>query len=173
VSLGQTKNELEKKYGSEKYYKIRPHTLISPKFDKFGQLCLLEIKPNPFPETVLKPENVDIWESPLIYSNSDTHHLFPIFILNSTELKEVFNELVPLKTRRGRGNSSIDISGFGGSYVASYQFENIMVRANVVPTEKRAIDARGYGENLDLFFNIPFGKISSAQIIWKDTSCGE
>jgi hypothetical protein len=171
VSPGQTKDLIEKKYGLEKYYKIRAFSLIRPKFDKEGRVCWIEVKPDSLLIEEPKPGS-DFSEKPVvfhlpIYSVNDTERLFPIFILNSTELKEIFDELVPFQTRKGKGTSSIDISGFGHSYSAEYKFENIIIQMRVVRTEKGAIDMRGSGENLESFFNPPLGNISSAVIIWK------
>ncbi|HEY0050722.1 MAG TPA: hypothetical protein VGB68_15620, partial [Pyrinomonadaceae bacterium] len=110
-SFGQTAGDFEKKYGSAKYYEIRPYILVSPTFDKNGQLCRAEIIPSR--HTLIKDKNAgtDFVEVPIrfsvtIYASSDTERLFPVTILDSAILREVFDELVPIKTRKGKAISS-------------------------------------------------------------------
>jgi hypothetical protein len=178
-SFGQTANDFEKKYGSAKYYEIRPYILVSPAFDKNGQLCRAKIIPSM--QTLLKSKNIDSADfievpvsfSTVTYHSADKERLFPIAIFDSSILKEVFDELVPIKTRKGKAISSTAPVLGGAVYAVQLEFENITVHTNVVPQENAKIDARGFGENLDLFFNPPFGQISSARIVWTGRKCVE
>lgn len=171
--FGQTASDFENKYGSQKYYEIRPYTLVSPKFDKNGQICSAEIRPTS--DTLIKtdPGVVDIFQTEIIYHSNDTKHLFPIFVLDSKHLREIFDELAPPETRRGKPTSSIDFSGFGASYAVKLKFENVSIFARIVLFEKAKIDSRESSANLDSFFNPPFGKISSAVIVWTERTCIE
>jgi hypothetical protein len=178
--FGQTAGYFEKKYNAARYYEIRPYTLVSPRFDKNGRICQAEIIP--YTQTRLRrenPDSTDFIEVPVsfdtvAYHSADKERLFPIVVLNSTALKEVFDELVPLKTRKGRASSSVDMSGLGLGYTTELKFENVTIGARVVLTiEKAKIDMRGFAENPDLFFNPPFGRISSAWIAWTERNCPE
>lgn len=177
--FGQTASDFEKKYSSVKYYEIRPYTLISPTFDKNGEVCRAEIRP--FNNTRLKNRNADFLDDPvdinegtqITYLSADTKRLFPITILNSKVLKELFDELVPPANRKGKGNSSVDFSGFGARYTTKFKFENITAKAVTVPNERAVCNMKLIGDSLDLFFNPPYGVIESVIIIWTDRQCIE
>jgi hypothetical protein len=177
-SFGQTANDFEKKYGSAKYYEIRPYILVSPVFDKNRQVCRAEIRPAT--DTLIKDKKTELIASvyfkqgtQIIFHKADTNHLFPITVLNSTELKEVFDELIPVKMRKGKGNSSVDFSGFGARYTTTFRFENITIKAVTVPYEKAVYNMEAIGGNLDLFLSPLYGAIESANIVWTERTCVE
>ena len=109
----------------------------------------------------------------IIYHSADTNHLFPIAVLNSTELKQVIDELIPVKIRKGKGISSVDFSGFGARYTTKFKFENITIKAVTVPYEKAVYNMKAIGENLDLFLSPPYGAIEMATIVWTERTCVE
>lgn len=172
-SFGQTAKDFEKRYGSVKYYEIRPHTLIFPTFDKNGQICRASIKPIPF--TSVKNKDADFKEIPDSFKKGATMYFkssrlfFPALVLNSKELKEVFNELVPVQTRKGAGNSYRDCSGFGTHCSVRFEFENVHITTRVVLGENVVIDK--IGGNLELLFDPPYGAIESADIVWTERTC--
>lgn len=177
-SFGQTIDDFEKKFGSAKYYEIRPYILVSPIFDKSGQICKAEIRPAS--STLImdnKTESMDSIDfkqgSQIIYHSADTNHLFPIAVLNSTKLKQVIDELVPVKIRRSKGISSVDFSGFGARYTTKFKFENITIKAVTVPYEKAFYNMEAIGGDLDLFLNPPYGAIERATIVWTERTCVE
>lgn len=162
-SYGQTANDFEKKYGSEKFYKMRSHTLVLPMFDKDNRVCQAMIKP--YTDSLLGDK---INTNPR--SNSP---MFMTTVLNSRELKEVFDELIPIETRRGKGISTVDFSGFGARYTTTFKFENITIKAVTVPYEKAVYDMEAIGGNLDLFLKPAYGAIESANIVWTERTCVE
>jgi hypothetical protein len=178
-SFGQSITDFEKKYDALKYYEIRPFTLVSPAFDSKGQICRAEIIPFPHGRIKGKNTSTDFVDVPIssidrtAYHVADTEHLFPITILSPAELKKVFDELVPVQTRKGKGVASVDFSGFGARYTTKFKFENVTVNAVIVPKEKAVFSMKAIGENLDLFFNPPYGLIESAAIIWTERKCSE
>ncbi|MEO6393813.1 MAG: hypothetical protein ABIP75_18315, partial [Pyrinomonadaceae bacterium] len=134
-AFGQTASDFETKYGAQKYYPVRPFSLIRPQYDVRGQMCRAEILPNhdlePFKpyEDPVKPNEdpgeIDITEIPLyfvapgpLYDKGDTEHRFPIYTVDVAELRSIIDELIPAKNRIGKGTAQLDMSGFGGSYRA-------------------------------------------------------
>ena len=168
TSFGQTAVSLEKKYGSEKYYKVRNHSLLSPKFDKRGQICRAIIEPNHFARS---PEGLFDLVLP-VYHFADKAQMFPIYLLDRQELKEIFDELAPIATRKGNGKAHFDGSGFGVNYRYTYRFDNIAIFTRlVIFKENSVINYSVFGNDLDGFFDPPVGSISKAEIVWTDRTC--
>ena len=172
-SFGQSGEDFESKYGSEKYYKVRQFTLVRPKFDKQGQICRAAVKPNHFAEGMVEGLPAAFTHRP-VYSSMDKERLLPIFVLDQQELKEIFAELVPPGSRIGEGKASIDHSGFGASYTVGFKFENVSIYTSVAILEENIrIDIGAIGNNIDRFFDPPFGKIVQAEIVWNKRSCAK
>lgn len=167
-SFGQTTASLEQKYGSEKYYKIRHYSLLSPDFDKQGQICRAVIEPNPFARSTKGFPDIVV----PVYHFADKDHLFPIYLLDQQELKEIFDELAPASTRNGKGEVHFDPSGFGVSYRYTYRFDNISVFSRLVIVKRdTVIDLNAFGNGFDKFFDPPVGYFSRAEIVWTDRTC--
>jgi hypothetical protein len=99
----------------------------------------------------------------------DKRLLSPVVVLDSKELKEVFDELVPVETRKGKGDSYRNCSGFGPNCSIRFEFENVHITNNVYWSENAVIPR--IGGNLDLFFGPPFGAIESTEIVWAERTC--
>lgn len=155
-SFGQTANDFEKKYGSEKYYEIRPKILMSAKFDKNGQVCRVYFQPN------------------RISHQTSTHHL-GLYTLDLIELEEAFKEIVPAADRNGE----IKSNGFttsGGMFFGSFDYENIGVglkgiwKMNEKERQRDLCFIQGESDKKSLFCS-PFGTPEIVTVVWNKRTC--
>jgi hypothetical protein len=165
--FGQSSTDPEKRYGSGKYYEIRPSILMKSSFTTAGQLCSAEFIPSSV------PRGNDGFSEPIrtVYFHGDSERTLPSVALNVSELLQAMDELVPEGSRKGVGRSSIDISGFGSSYTVSYRVENVDFLLTVLKTERRPIDLKAVSGDLKHAFNPPVGVPVSAAIFWTDRKC--
>jgi hypothetical protein len=156
----QTKSDFEKKYGSETYYEIRPKVLMSAQFDKEGQVCSVSFQPN----RMSKSEKTD-------YLGIDT--------LETEDLKEIFDELVPPQTREGKFESMGSLM-IGNMAFSAVRWDNVRFNAkygfgrkytnerkNNKPNDLSQKDKEG----IDLLFS--FGSPDLAFITWTKRKCAE
>lgn len=168
--FAQTQADFEKKFGAEKYYKIRPNTFIFPTFDAKGQICRAEVIPNSSPSSMME-DKIHLFQ--VAYNVNDKKHLIAIAVIDSSELKEIFEELAPVKERQGNPKIIKDFSGFGGYYGAGYRYENVALDVGVLIQKTNIINTQKVAENFDSMINPANGVIYSAVIYWTQRKCSE
>jgi hypothetical protein len=178
-AFGQSAAQLDQKYGTLKYYQVRPMSLLAPTFDAHGQICRAIVVPNYnhlFDPS--DPVDADITSLPrgiqVAYFPSDPTHRSPVYLLDRNELKQIFDEFAPPASRKGNAVSDLDISGFGTLITASMQFENIMLNVRIAMVGPgKQVDMDKVGGDVDRFLAPSFGVITSAWINWTDRKCSE
>ncbi len=111
ISFGQTENDFEKNYGSEKYYEIRPKISMQASFDKDGQVCRVTL----IPSRISKKKNTNYLGN---------------YYLEPLEVMEIIDELIPPAKREGKGTSLgfrfTRSMGFG-----AYKWDNVQINIDV------------------------------------------
>jgi hypothetical protein len=107
-AVGQTASDFENKYGSQKYYEIRPKILMSAEYSENGQVCRVRFQPNRISE-----------KTNTIFLGQDS--------LDSEQLKEAFDEIFPMEQRQGQLTSKSGSMISGGMFWGTLDYENIGV----------------------------------------------
>lgn len=156
--FSQTRNDFKAKYSQREFFEVRPEILMSAEYNSTGEVCSVRFQPNHYSEK----------EKSVFVGNST---------LNLHDFMELFDELVPAETRKGKGESlGFVMSGnmiFGGFALANVRI-NVKKPPGRVPRKSELIGDREFDESymsanksLIEFLN-GFGPPETASISWLD-----
>jgi hypothetical protein len=158
--FGQTANDFEGKYGSRTFYEIRPKILMSTEFDKNGQVCRVTFQPNRISE---KTKTTYLGETSL----------------ELTQLKESFDEIVPLEQRKGKLKTNGGYNISGGMFWGTLNYENVSIDVDGTLQGNDMDFCKLFGNKikddnkLNTFFCSMSGSLEVVIINWTERDCNK